>query len=201
MVSGENPYWLNDPETLIRLSEGDRALYAQVYTHFLPKLYRFVLPFTKGSKEDAEEIVHDVFLKIWMRKEVLVSVRSFEAYLFTIARNLLANRHRRQQHLKKIITHLSVVTSGEENLLQDQIIYSEYHKTALDAIEQLSAQKKRIFYLRTQEGLKLEEIASEVQLSVPGVKKHLYEAFSFIKDYMRKHGDWPAILFILILQK
>jgi RNA polymerase sigma-70 factor (family 1) len=201
MVSWENQFGLNERETLERLSKGDRELYAQIYTHYLPKLYRFVLPFTKGSKEDAEEVVHDVFLKVWMRKEALVGIRSFEAYMFTIARNLLANRYRRQQHLQKIITQLSVVASEEENILQDQIIYNQYHKMALEAIEQLSEKKKQIFYLRTQQGLKLEEIASEVQLSVPGVKKHLYEAFSFIKDYMRKHGDWPALLFFLMLQK
>ncbi|WP_336727630.1 RNA polymerase sigma factor [Paraflavisolibacter sp. H34] len=183
-----------------RLSKGDRELYAQVYAYYLPKLYHFALPFTKSSKEDAEEIVHDVFLKVWMRKEALVGVRSLEAYLFSIARNLLANRHRRQQHLQQIVTQLTVVKSEEENTLQDDIIFGEYYKTALEAIEQLPEKKKRIFLLRTQQGLKLEEIATEVQLSVPGVKKHLYDAFGFIKEYMRQHGDWPALLLLLLLQ-
>lgn len=178
---------------------GDREMYARVYTHYLPKLYHFILVFSKGSKEDAEEIVQEVFLKIWMYREALVGVRSFEAYMFSIARNLLYDIHRRRKQLKAIIATLAADRSEAAESIQNTIIFKEYHKTAIDAINQLSGQKKKIFHLRTQQGLKLGEIASELNLSVPGVKKHLYETIHFIKNYLRDHGDFSILIAWLLM--
>ena len=113
--NGKNS-WADSAEILEHLYKADRELYAQVYTHYLPKLNRFVLPFTKGSKEDAEEVAHDMFLKIWQRKEALVAIRSFEAYMFSMARSLLYDRYKRRQHFDKIVSQLSAVRKEDIGL-------------------------------------------------------------------------------------
>ena len=113
--NGKNS-WADSAEILEHLYKADRELYAQVYTHYLPKLNRFVLPFTKRSKEDAEEVAHDMFLKIWQRKEALVAIRSFEAYMFSMARSLLYDRYKRRQHFDKIVSQLSAVRKEDIGL-------------------------------------------------------------------------------------
>jgi len=169
-------------------------MYARVYHFYLPKLYHFVLFLSKGSKEDAEEIVQEVFLKIWQRRESLIGVRSIEAYMFGIAKNLLHDFQRRRKHLHQIVADISRQKEEAYSPSHSDIIFKEYHKAAIDAIAKLSGKKKRIFELRTQEGYKLQEIATEMNLSVAGVKKHLYEAIHFIKEYITKNGGWTMTI-------
>ena len=71
---------------LQRTAEGSREAFEKLYAHYYAGLYRFIA-FIIDSHEDTEEIIQDIFLKVWVKKETLVGIRSFEDYLFRMARN------------------------------------------------------------------------------------------------------------------
>ena len=66
---------------LQRTADGSREAFEKLYTHYYTGLYRFI-SFIIDSHEDTEEIIQDIFLKIWMKKETLIGIRSFDDYLF-----------------------------------------------------------------------------------------------------------------------
>lgn len=198
------PYHKNPVEripseaALVRLaSDGDQAAYSRLYSFYYPQLYNSLF-FIAQSHEDAQEIIHETFLKIWKTRESLVMVRSFEDYAYTIAKNLLFNYLKRKKINQRVIQTLSDESVGNTGPAPDEeYLYKQYYQTAINAINELSEQKRRIFLMRTQEGLTLDNIAGEMGISVSAVKKHLYAALESVKKVLRQHaGD---ILIILIL--
>jgi RNA polymerase sigma-70 factor (ECF subfamily) len=170
-------------------SEGDRLAYGRLYSYYYPQLYNS-LEYISKSSEEAQEVIQDVFLKIWTTKESLIMVRSFEDYVFTLSKNLLIDRVRRKKTGLKILQSIldqPVISQGSSP--EQQFVFKQYYSTALAALDQLSDQKKQIFLLRTQEGMKLAQIAEQMGITRPTVKKHLYSATYFIKEYLKKHGE------------
>ena len=83
---------------LERFKEGDRSAFEQIYLEYSPRIYRFAKRYT-CNKEDAEEIVQDVFLKLWDIRNTLNLTQNFDSFLFTVTRNLLFDRHRSNSDL------------------------------------------------------------------------------------------------------
>lgn len=175
---------------LIQLaSQGDQQAYGRLYSFYYPHLYTSLV-FISGSHEDTQEIIHEVFLKIWKSKEALTLVRSFEDYAYVLAKNLLFNQLRREKTGRRIIQALSEQLITNSGPAPDQeMLFKQYHQTAMAAIHLLPEQKRKVFLLRTQEGLKLDEIAAVMGIAVPTVKKHLYSAMEFVKGYLRRHAE------------
>src|SRR5690348_4952500 len=104
MLSGNNSHEGNvhtrEQDLLLTASAGDRQAFATLYTEYFPRLYRYVF-FTIRSRADAEEIIQDIFLKVWERKETLAAIRSFEDYLFIMARHRLFDQAKQQASRQK----------------------------------------------------------------------------------------------------
>jgi RNA polymerase sigma-70 factor (ECF subfamily) len=187
-----------DEATLVQAAaDGDQQAYGRLYSFYYPQLYTSIA-FMAQSHEDAQEIIHETFLKIWKAKESLLLVRSFEDYAYTLAKNLLFNQLKRKkvtQRVMQLLSDQSIINAGPAP--DQELLYKQYYQAAIHAINQLSEQKRRIFLLRTQDGLSLGEIAAEMGISVSAVKKHLYAAFDTVKDALRQNtGD--LLLFLLI---
>lgn len=187
-----------DEASLVRLAaDGDQVAYGRLYSFYYPQLYTS-LAFIAQSHEDAQEIIHEVFLKIWKAKESLVLVRSFEDYAYTLAKNLLFNHLKRKKVNQRILQSIfdqSVKNAGPSP--DQEYLYKQYYQTAITAINELPEQKRRIFLMRTQEGMSLGEIADEMGISVSAVKKHLYAAFDSVKEALRQNtGD--ILIFLLL---
>jgi RNA polymerase sigma-70 factor (family 1) len=184
--------------TLVRAAaDGDQVAYGRLYSFYYPQLYTSIV-FMAQSHEDAQEIVHETFLKIWKAKETLLLIKSFEDYAYTLAKNLLFNQLKRKKISQRVLQFLSDQSIKNAGPSPDQeYLYKQYYQTAIHAINQLSEQKRRIFLLRTQEGMSLAEIAAEMGISVSAVKKHLYAAFESVKEALRQNtGD--VLLFLLL---
>ena len=181
------------------VASGDRNAYAQIYTFYTPLIYRFIYPFTNHSKEDTEEIVQDIFLKIWMRRETLVGLKSFDAYLFKMAKHQLIDARKRDQCLQKIIGKLSCQDEPVSPPIDNDLIYSEYLNSAKEAIGSLTPQRRKIFEMRTQQDMSIDEISASLNITRSAVKKQLYEAINAIKQHLNYHTSWP-LLFLVIAQ-
>lgn len=184
-------------EELLLLQEasaGSRAAYTTLYTFYLPKLYKYIYPFVRFSKEDTEEILHDMFMKIWERKEELSKIKSFNSYLYSMARNKLINLHEHSKVKQKAIEYIVHHTELTGNSADNDYIYAQYQEVMKRAVDALPPKRKRVFEMSTYEELSQDQIADELQISKSMVKKQLYSATRYVKEYLRLHTDLTACI-------
>ncbi|MBC9929739.1 sigma-70 family RNA polymerase sigma factor [Chitinophaga qingshengii] len=181
-----------------RLAAGDEDAFTWLYEHYQPKLYLFVFPLTGFSRQDTDEVVQDIFVKLWLRKETLVTVQSLQAYLFMMAKNRLYDLRMaaaRQSKAREVLLQRQEEAHAD---VQEKVQFNEYHEMARRAIAGLTPQRRRIFMLRNEGGLSLDDIAIELNISKFAVKKQLYEAVKEVKTYLKKHAGLDAVLLALI---
>lgn len=183
---------------LQKIAQGDRVAYTILYQQYLPGLYQYIFSFTKQSKELTEEIIQEVFLSIWEKKETLLAVQTFDSYLYRIAKNKLLNFLKHQEHKQQLHISFGNSQSLVENKIENNLAYNEYLKTAKRAIDKLPPKRRLVFLLSTEQGLSLDEIAEQMQISKSMVKKQLYAAREYIKQYLQDNAEWFLTIAILI---
>lgn len=179
---------VSEKELLRSSARGDREAFSVLYTTHLTGLGRYLYLFNP-VREDNEEIIQDVFLKIWERKKGLSQIDSFKAYLFTISKNHLLDRMRRAKVERKVMQLVAPESEDSGLRLDDQLCYEDYEAVAGQAIDRLTEKRRYIFELRTREGLSLDEIAEKLKISKSVVKKQYYAASASIVDYLRTRGE------------
>ena len=189
---------INETVLLAQTASGDADAYCKLYTYYTPKLYRFVYPFANRSKEETEEVIQEIFLKIWVKRHTLISITSFKAYLFKMAKNQLFDEFQKQKVRKEKTEQHTWLAEETTYAVYDKVVYAEYYAIATKAIADLTPQRKRIFELRTQNEMSIDEIATHLKISHSAVKKQLYEAVGIVKTYLYKNADWPMLIILVM---
>src|SRR5690606_16779555 len=135
-------------------------------------------------------------LKIWIKKELLEKVNSFESYLFRMAKNELINRHIRQNKFDEIIQLKKLENAATESV-HEKVVYDEYLEAARLAISRLSPQRRKIFEMKTQMDMPIEEIATELNITKSAVKKQLYEAIHFMRKQLQHEIGGPITVLLI----
>jgi RNA polymerase sigma-70 factor (family 1) len=183
-----------ESELVKSLSRGEIKAFNELFQIYGNRIFRFALGYLK-SEPDAEELVQDVFMKIWEKRSELKDNLSFKAYLFTIAFNII-----RKHFIKKALTsryfEQQVIEDTDLSTLQD--IDFQSTKKAIDhLVEQLPARRKEVFIKSRFEGLTVKEIADELGTSPKTVENQLGEALKFIREHLGKE-DLAGILFFTL---
>jgi RNA polymerase sigma-70 factor (ECF subfamily) len=187
-----------DEQALLhRLTAGDHHAFTQLYSKYLGNLYRYVSLFF-SDKAAAEEIVQDIFIKIWEKRENLAGVKSFKQYLFKAAKNHLLNTIRNEQIKHKVLDYLQQRTEAAAHDTQNRVDYRAYALAVEKAVRGLPPKRRRIFQLSVHEGYSLDEIAGILRISKPVVKKQLYAAYDFVRAYLQKHGEMTVFLMVIL---
>ncbi|HEY4197433.1 MAG TPA: RNA polymerase sigma-70 factor [Mucilaginibacter sp.] len=184
---------LHDQELVTLLAGGEEAAFVVIFERYRSRLYRFTLRFCK-SPHVAEEITHDVFLKIWTKRVEMGEVAHLGTYLFTIARNQSLNHLRAIAREEKMIGKLFLTAKEGHNDTIELLEANESSRLVKEAVEQLSPQRKLIYSLSRNEGLNHEQIAGQLGLSKSTVNNHLVESLKQIRDYLA--GRSPETLAI-----
>lgn len=186
-----------EQELLRLVAEGDRNAFTQIYNNYRNKIYSIAYELTESTTV-AEEVVQDTFLKIWVKRESLLEVEHFRAYLFTITRNYVFTA------LKRIARKESIEVSAIQDVplydhdTEDRVLNNEYTRILQAAIDRLPEQQKQVYNLIKKEGLKREEAAAALHLSPETVKTHLAQAMRSIRTYCLARLDISIALIILI---
>ncbi|HWB91890.1 MAG TPA: RNA polymerase sigma-70 factor [Puia sp.] len=169
---------------LDRVADGDQQAFTRLFQEYSDITFGFAFAYTK-LHESAEEVVQEVYLKIWLRREKLREIQSFKDHLFIITRNhlidYLRKNLREQQYRQQLVRHFkdSAITPHEELLLK------ESQARIGKAVELLPPQQQTIYRLRRQEGLPLTEIALKMNISRLTVRNHLNKALGAIREYLQ----------------
>ena len=163
---------IEDLQQRIALYE-DMKAYEELYYLCFDGLHRFSFSFVK-SNEVAEEIVSDVFLKIWQLRGRLAEIENLRVYLYTIAKNFSLNYIQRSYKNPALhIDDMDIEASIEFTSPEELLISAEMLKTIRLVILQLPPQCRLIFQLVKEDGLKYKEVASILDLSVLTVRNQL----------------------------
>lgn len=158
----------------------DTQAYKQLFLLFYPSLVQFAVSITK-SKELSEEVVSDVFIKIWERRHQLDKVENLSFYLFTAVKNRCINK----LHDKKTRSEVNINDIGIEfkSLYHDpeqKMISAEMINQIQAVIHELPPRCRLIFKLVKEEGLKYKEVAELLHISLKTVENQMSLAFKKI---------------------
>ena len=173
---------------LLKVSEGDEHAFGEIFKTHCNQLGEFILRITE-SEQLAQEIVQDVFLKIWLNRRLLAEIDCFKAYLFVIARNhafnclkQIAREKSRKKEWVNTVLHHAVNSFWEPAGIDTGKLIDE-------AVELLPPQQNKVYLLSRREGLRQEEIAGKLNISLETVKKHMVLALRFLKNHLRTHTN------------
>lgn len=188
---------VTDSDWILALKEGDVQAFSELFDRYGKRLYHFSMGYLK-SVEDAEEIVQDVFLKIWNSREELLVDKSFESYLFTIAKNAILNTIRKSKSEQVYLNYVKL-HPGKDVLLDDELNFNELEKAYNEAIDRLSPRKKEVFLLSKEQSLSNADIAQKMNISVKTVENQMTSALSEIRKNLRSLGFSGIIFFEIFL--
>ncbi|WP_166437187.1 RNA polymerase sigma factor [Niastella caeni] len=186
---------------LVQVAAGNESAFRSLFDAYRNRLYFFIFRLTL-SKEVAEDVLQDTFLKIWLNRDNLDRVEHFNAYLFRVAQNGVLTGLRRKA-VEASILQDNQDPSPLQIIPDQQLHYKQVKATLQEAIETLPPQQKKVFLLRREEGRKIQEIATLMNISGLTVKKHLTAAQKTIRQALENSfpDDWAILLIILGLEK
>lgn len=185
-----------DATVLKRLKEGDETAFESIYWKYNSHVFNFInsLLYDRILSED---ITQSVFMKIWERRESIDLDKGFDAYLFTIARNMVYKETENRLLSESAFYALSQQQANEE-LLMEEKIDADYLRLYIDnQVEQLPLSRKEIFKLSRREHLSNKEIAIRLSISEKTVETQLYRSLRFLKQKLSDDHLLAILLVVL----
>lgn len=163
-----------------RFKEGDVAAFDEIYRIYSKKMFHFALGMMKDP-DNSKDLVQEVFVKLWEKREKVNPDLQFDNYIFTIAYNSVRKYFRKKSLETKFMNQLLSVSTGSIDSSEGTVIYQEMLALATKSIEGLPPQRKKVYKLSRQDGLKIEEIARELKISPRTAEKHLSVALKHLR--------------------
>lgn len=169
-----------DDKLIDRLQRGDVDAFDVVYHRYAGNLFAFAVKYLK-SKEEAEELVQSVFLKVWENQSQLKRESSFKSYIFTIAYNEICNLFRKRKYQRSFVEDIISGKPEDSTEIESQIEFRFALEQVKQIVEQLPEKQKAAFLKSRQEGKSTKEIAKELGLSRGTVDNYISESLKFVK--------------------
>ncbi len=182
-------------------SSGDLNSFKKIYSLYFNRVYRFASRFSL-SKEDTEEIVQDVFMKLWEKRSFIDQSKSLSGFLFTIAQNLVIDKIRKLVATKKLIekanaNELRIVASESTEQL---VNFYELSSIISKLIDELPSKRRTIFKLSREKCLTYKEISDILKISQGTVEKQMSKALHTLRVVLKtKYGIFIDLLILLPL--
>jgi len=187
----------NEKDILRRVADADRDAFRQLYGHYFKVVQQYVKLFVP-SKDNLEELTQDVFIKMWEKRERLATVDSFKDYLFIVSRNTVFNYFRSLKMQQQTRELEEGMEASPMHQAEHDVLYKQYYHIAAEGMDKLSPRRKEILKMRIERGLSLDEIAGQLSITRAAVKKQLYEAMAFVRQYLLEHAEISILLFVFL---
>lgn len=169
-------------ELLTRLKDGDMLAFDQIYELYSHKLFSFIFKILKNEAE-ADDIVQEVFVKIWESRENLSDYKLLNSYIFTIAYNNSIDLIRKRINNNKYLEHLknsSVVQITPSAI--SEVEFNELNSQVEKLISNLPERQKQVYLLHREQGLSYPEIAEQLGISKNTVENHMVKALKYLRQ-------------------
>lgn len=182
------------PEMVARLKNGDELAFSLLFRKFGGKVYATSRKMHL-SHEDAEEIVQEVFLKIWRKKADLKDELSFNAYLIAILKSMIFKKAKKQARFLAYQKYAASFTDNAYNEGETELIYAELKRISCQMISGLPKSQKEVIEMKYLQHLSSEEISERLSISKRTVESHIYKATKKIKEKLIGSKVVPSDLF------
>lgn len=187
---------INNDKLVEQLKKGDATAFDTLFNEYSQKLFGFAYKYLK-SESDAEELVQEVFVRVWEKRKSLKSDYSFKSYLFTIALNQIRKFFNKRAIALRYVTEVKSSEPNTDNAAIDPMEYSSILNRIDELIEKLPERKKLIFIKSKKEGKSSKEIAEELQITAGTVDNQVSDALRIIRDAL-KNENLAILLFIAL---
>ncbi|RIJ48016.1 RNA polymerase sigma-70 factor [Maribellus luteus] len=189
----------SNTELVKLLKKGDMAAFDAIYNKYCHKLHAFVLRYLK-QQEDAEEIVQEVFIKIWNSRSKIDIYASFESFLFTITYNATMSLLRKRVSEIKSKEYLKSLQQVNDSVpVIDELQFNELNNKLSYLLDQLSPRQKEIYLLSRENGLTHKEIAENLNITESTVNNHLVAVLKYLKCHIDNSLAANILFFYLFL--
>ncbi|HWK05784.1 MAG TPA: RNA polymerase sigma-70 factor [Puia sp.] len=175
------------------IAQEDQTAFSELFRRYDKRIYPFVLKMIR-TPALAEEITHEIFIKIWKHRDKLPAIDQPEAYILTIAARHTLDQIKKRLNENKMLQGLSASKEYYHNDTEEKLLLRDRVALVQQAIDQLPPQQRSVYELSRQDGMNYEQIAQQLQISPNTVRNHLVKALRFIRDYMKEQDELPAAL-------
>ncbi len=180
------------------LAEDSEYAFQLIYDRHRNRIYKTATRFLK-SPILAQEVVQDVFLKLWFSRKNLNTNQPIEAWLQTVAKNNIINRLKKISNEWKAMNELPFITESQTNATANTVQDIEYTSILNDAINSLPEQQKKAFLMSRTDNLTYIQIGEKLQLSPLTVKTHISRALSHIRQELAAKGIIISLVILTII--
>ena len=176
----------NEERYVAALKEGSREAFTMLYNLYADRLYSFALVQTK-SKQMAEDVVQDTFLKLWNNRTNLNCYGNVQALVFTMARNLIIDAFRRQVANIDIEAYFNLHEALASTASPEESLYFNETKEHLEqAKAKLSNKECKIYEMSREQDMPIKKIAQTLNLSPQTVKNYLTSTLKVFRSQLRR---------------
>ena len=187
------------PEGIIRrLKQDDKTAVDDLFSYYYPRLYQFSKSILKIEGE-IEDVLQEVFLKIWLNRHKIQHTETFNAYIFTITKHEVLNLIRSKLKDSKFREQLYLFAVAEEYQFQNKLEFEEIRSGIDRIVSNLPEKRQQIFILSRTNGLSNKEIAQQLDISEKTVEDHITHAIKKIKSSLKEMGILSLLYFYLFL--
>jgi len=189
---------INEKELLEKIAAGNESAFKELFHLWRDKLYFFVLRITQ-SPEMAEDILQDVFVKIWTNRAALNTIQYFDAYVYKMSQNQAISGMKRAAQETLILSELKKGPEASALVTDDVVIHRELSKKFQAILYKLPTQQRLVYTLTHIHGLKHDEVAQQLKISASTVKNHMTRALCTIRQELTQH--YQVIIIYMLLSR
>jgi RNA polymerase sigma-70 factor (family 1) len=174
-------------EIILRLKIDDQSAVDELFAFYYPRLYHFSKSILKIENE-IDDVLQDVFVKIWINRQKIGNAETFNSYLFTITRNEVLNLIRKNLKDRNFRDELYLLSVAEEYHTQNSVEFEEIKSRIDQIVAALPEKRQKVFILSRSEGLSNKEISQRLNISEKTVEDHMTHSIRKIKQSLKDIG-------------
>ena len=182
MFAHHTDRFMTEKELIVSLKQGDEAAFTALYRMYWPKVHNFSRLYLSSIAE-VEEVVQEVFVKLWEARIFLKEDESFKGFLFIITRNIIFNQFRKSfnenAYKTTVLSSAEVEYDIERSRRRKERAHLQGYIKKL--ISELTPRQQEVFHLSREEHLSYKEIAIRLSISEKTVERHINEALKFLR--------------------
>lgn len=174
----------DEREQLTAIAAGNEAAYTRMFNTYSQQVFNAAMLYLKDPAASSE-VVQEIFMRVWLKREMLDTIEDFSDYLFILTRNHIYDSFRKQLVKQKAMAYLEMQDPGYANDTDHVVQDHQYQQILHNAIDSLPPARKKI-YLARKQGLSNEEISHQLNISVHTVKKQLQLALRSLRAIIKQ---------------
>lgn len=187
----------DEKDLVMLLKESNEAAFEKLYFLYSKRLLGYLIKLVK-SETIATEILQDVFLKIWNKRQDIDANQSFRSYLFRIAENIVFDFFRKAARDKKLQETLIKHACKEYSHVEENFCAKENEQILHDVINLLPPRRREIFQLVKIEGRSYDEVSRLLSVSTSTISDHIVKATKFIRGQLKDSSVIALILLVIL---